>query len=73
MENGKVDKYTAMSKTVGLTCSIATKLILENKITREGVYGPFHSDIYNSLYEEMIKEDIIKPYTVQTRVPGPKL
>jgi saccharopine dehydrogenase (NADP+, L-glutamate forming) len=44
---------TAMSKTVGLPLGIATKLILEGKITTPGVQIPIHKEIYEPILAEL--------------------
>lgn len=46
MENGDHTTYTAMAKTVGITSAIAADLILNGKISRKGMYGPFTTDVY---------------------------
>lgn len=35
-----------MAKTVGITCAIGAELLLDEKITRKGVFGPFYKDVY---------------------------
>ena len=40
-ETGVIDKYTAMSKLVGVTASVTAKMILESKIRVSGVIGPY--------------------------------
>jgi hypothetical protein len=42
-----------MSKTVGLPLGIATKLILEGKITTPGVQIPIHKEIYEPILAEL--------------------
>ena len=44
---------TAMSKTVGLPLGIATKLILEGKISLKGVWIPTVKEIYNPVLVEL--------------------
>ena len=50
---GEDPVHTAMSKTVGLPLGIATKLILEGKITTPGVQIPIHKEIYEPILEEL--------------------
>lgn len=49
---------TAMAKTVGLPAAIATKLILEGKITTPGVQIPVTKEIYEPVLNELEKNDI---------------
>lgn len=44
---------SAMSRTVGLPPAIATKLILEGKIDKAGVFIPVHPDIYIPVLQEL--------------------
>ncbi len=50
---GDDEKYTAMAKTVGLPLGIATKLILNGKISRKGVQIPVFEEIYLPALEEL--------------------
>jgi saccharopine dehydrogenase (NADP+, L-glutamate forming) len=50
---GEDPVHTAMSKTVGLPLGIATKLILEGKITTPGVQIPIHKEIYEPILAEL--------------------
>jgi saccharopine dehydrogenase-like NADP-dependent oxidoreductase len=45
--------HTAMSKTVGLPLGIATKLLLQGKITQRGVIVPTDRHIYEPILEEL--------------------
>jgi saccharopine dehydrogenase-like NADP-dependent oxidoreductase len=49
---------TAMAKTVGLPLGIAAKLILENKITLEGLHIPIIREIYEPVLAELENEGI---------------
>lgn len=49
---------TAMAKTVGLPAAIATKLILEGKITTPGVQIPVTKEIYEPVLNELEKNGI---------------
>lgn len=44
---------TGMAKTVGLPVGIATKLILENKISLKGIQIPVKKEIYHPILEEL--------------------
>ncbi|AZQ64310.1 saccharopine dehydrogenase [Flammeovirga pectinis] len=50
---GKDQTYTAMSDTVGIPLAIATKLILQGKITRTGTCIPIHKNIYEPVLKEL--------------------
>ena len=47
--------YTIMAKTVGMTAAIATRLIIDNKITLRGVVAPIHKEIYEPCLLELEK------------------
>ncbi len=49
---------TAMAKTVGLPLGIAAKLILENKISLQGLHIPIIREIYEPVMEELALEGI---------------
>ena len=50
---GEDSVHTAMSKSVGLPLGIATKLILEGKITTPGVLIPIKKEIYEPILAEL--------------------
>ena len=50
---GETQVLTAMAKTVGLPMAIATKLILQNKITLRGVQMPITPELYLPILEEL--------------------
>lgn len=56
---GEGGEKTAMSKTVGLPLAIATKLLLENKITLRGVQIPTQPELYQPILAELKKYNII--------------
>ncbi len=62
---------TAMSKSVGLPLGIATKLILEGKITTPGVQIPIYKEIYQPILDELkafgfdFIEEKVTPETVK--------
>jgi len=55
---GEDKTYTAMAKTVGLPMAIATKLILQNKITAKGVQIPITPEFYKPILKELAKNGI---------------
>jgi hypothetical protein len=42
-----------MARTVSLPVSIATRMILEGKITQRGVVAPVKPDVYNPILDEL--------------------
>jgi len=56
-----------MARTVSLPAAIATRLILQGKITVTGVHAPVLPDIYNPVLDELETMNIIckeKEYSV---------
>jgi len=53
------DSMTAMSKTVGYTAAIGTKLILEGDIAKKGLLLPTTKDVYTPSLDLLHKEGII--------------
>lgn len=49
---------TFMSQSVGITCGIATRMVLEGKIKDRGVLSPITRDIYNPILNELEKKGI---------------
>lgn len=49
----KNEGHSIMSFTVGVTCGIATRLVLEGKITRPGVLSPITPDIYQPILDKL--------------------
>ena len=45
------DEQTAMSKTVGVPCGIATQLVLDGKVTETGCIRPLSKEIYSAINE----------------------
>ena len=43
---GEPSSYTAMAKTVGFPAAIASRLILEGKVTEKGVIAPLNKEVY---------------------------
>ena len=52
--------HSIMSKTVGLTCAIATRMVLEKKISQRGVLPPIKSEIYDPIIDELEQKYGIK-------------
>ena len=50
--------YTAMAKTVGYPCAIATKMVLDEEIQRKGMVLPFTQDIYKPILSRLRQEGI---------------
>jgi len=42
-----------MSKTVGVTCGIASRMVLTGKIPQRGVLSPIYPEIYNPILKEL--------------------
>ena len=48
-----------MAKTVGMTAAIATRLIIDNKISLRGVLSPIYKEIYDPCLKELEKYGVI--------------
>ncbi|KAF2874774.1 hypothetical protein BDV95DRAFT_616041 [Massariosphaeria phaeospora] len=57
---GDPDRYSAMAKSVGVTCGIATQLLLDGHpaIHKPGVWAPYTKDICDPIRELVEKEGI---------------
>jgi len=55
---GEVGGDSAMARTVGLPAAIATRLILEGKVTEPGVRLPTTPDLYGPILEELAEHGI---------------
>ena len=53
IDYGNHSTNTSIARTVSLPAAIAVKLILEKKITLQGVYRPTHPEIYNPVLDEL--------------------
>ncbi len=53
IDYGIPNGQTAMARTVSLPAAIATRLILQNKISLRGVQIPVHPEIYNPILDEL--------------------
>ena len=51
--------YTIMAKTVGMTAAIATRLIIDGKISQRGVLAPITKEIYEPCLAELEKYGVI--------------
>merc|ERR1712083_397884 len=51
--------YTAMAKTVGYPCAIATKMVLDGEIQKKGAVLPFTKDIYRPMLQRLAAEGIV--------------
>ena len=58
IEYGDPNGYTAMAKTVGYPCAIATKMVLDEEIQRKGMVLPFTQDIYKPMLSRLRQEGI---------------
>ncbi|KAL7745964.1 saccharopine dehydrogenase (NADP+, L-glutamate-forming) [Sorochytrium milnesiophthora] len=58
VEFGQPGGASAMAKTVGVPCGVATQLILDGVITEKGVLAPMQPHIVNPLMEALEKEGI---------------
>lgn len=67
--NGEKQGHSAMSRTVGTSAAIGAKLLVDKKIVRKGVYGPFTEDVYTPVYEEMVREGLVPKYVVKSFKP----
>jgi len=45
--------HSIMGQTVGITCGIATRMVLTGKIKHHGVLSPIYEDIYNPILKEL--------------------
>ncbi|ERL91618.1 hypothetical protein D910_08948 [Dendroctonus ponderosae] len=55
---GEVNGYSAMTKTVGYTTAIATKLILNGEILTRGCILPVASDVYRPILQRLRMEGL---------------
>jgi saccharopine dehydrogenase-like NADP-dependent oxidoreductase len=51
--------YTIMSKTVGMTTAIVSRLILEGRVSQRGVISPVNKEIYEPALKELEKHGVI--------------
>ena len=68
-----------MSITVGVTCAIASRMVLTGKIPQRGVLSPIYPEIYNPILKELEKygvcmiEETEKPGGLATATNRPRL
>ncbi|KAJ1737706.1 saccharopine dehydrogenase (NADP+, L-glutamate-forming) [Coemansia sp. Benny D160-2] len=55
---GEPNGFSAMAKTVGVPCAIATQLILDGKLTATGIVAPMTPDIYQPIMDLLPSEGI---------------
>ncbi|KAI8326044.1 saccharopine dehydrogenase [Martensiomyces pterosporus] len=55
---GEPNGFSAMAKTVGVPCGIATQLILDGKISAKGVIAPMTPEIYQPIMDILPSEGI---------------
>ncbi|XP_036356973.1 alpha-aminoadipic semialdehyde synthase, mitochondrial isoform X2 [Octopus sinensis] len=55
---GDSNGASAMAKTVGLPCAIATKMVLESEIQKKGIVVPLSPDIYSPILKRLKQEGI---------------
>lgn len=42
-----------MSQTVGITCGIGSRMVLDGKIPQRGILSPIHKEIYTPILKEL--------------------
>ena len=68
-----------MSQTVGITCAIGSRMILEGKIKHKGVISPIFKDIYDPILKELEKFGVVmieeseRPGGIASAANRPKL
>ena len=55
---GEPGGYSAMAKTVGIPCGIATQLVLDGVLNKVGVQAPYSMDIVKPIMELLEAEGI---------------
>lgn len=56
---GEDPVHTAMAKTVGLPVAIATKLVLNGKVSQRGVLLPIAKELYDPILAELEKHGVV--------------
>ncbi len=59
-----------MSKLVGFPTAITSRLVLEGKINKKGVFGPFKKKIYDIMYKEMIDSGLVNKFVTRNLEPS---
>ena len=68
-----------MSKTVGVTCGIAARMVLTSRVPQRGIISPMHPEIYLPILSELEKHGVImveeseRPGGLATASNRPKL
>jgi len=73
--SGEDADNTGMAKTVGLPVGIATKLILENKISLKGVQIPVKKEIYKPILNELKNQgiEVVEEIPREIKIPDNNL
>lgn len=50
--------YSAMARTVGIPCGIATQLVLDGVLSTPGVHAPYSKEFCDPLREQLEKEGL---------------
>jgi saccharopine dehydrogenase (NADP+, L-glutamate forming) len=53
VENGDPKGYSAMAKTVGVPCGVATLMVLDGRINRKGILAPMDAEINEPIMKEL--------------------
>ena len=48
--------FSIMSLTVGVTCGIASRMVLEGRVPQRGIISPIHPEIYMPILNELEKK-----------------
>jgi saccharopine dehydrogenase-like NADP-dependent oxidoreductase len=59
VDYGIPDGDSSMARTVSLPVAIATRMIVEGRITQRGVIAPVKPDVYNAILDELATMDIV--------------
>ncbi|KAA0194879.1 hypothetical protein HAZT_HAZT008442 [Hyalella azteca] len=62
---GDAHGYSAMAKTVGYPCAIATQMVLSGEIQKRGMVLPFTAEIFKPMLSRLAKEGIKATETIQ--------
>ncbi|XP_006813268.1 alpha-aminoadipic semialdehyde synthase, mitochondrial-like [Saccoglossus kowalevskii] len=62
---GDPDGYSAMAKTVGLPCAIASKMLLEGEIEQKGMVVPFQKEIYEPILHILKEEGVVSTVKIE--------
>ena len=68
-----------MSQTVGITCAIGSRMILDGKIPQKGIVSPIHREIYEPILKELERFGVVmieeseRPGGIASAANRPKL